>query len=551
MASSVKKKISSKESLIKKYIKYVQKNNHIPSLSELNSIGITRNAIRHHFGSNTQLYDFMKTNHSEEMGTVVDESLFTPKRFAEIRKESGKYKRFVITTAVVEKAIHPGFYASLKNYCEKNEALLLILPCQDVANRKTEHNWTLAPELRSEFIVFNDLALNSKLFISAIKLSAKHINPLTGLSRIGQRNGSFIYASPKQSLEYVQVSNRKKIPRAIMTTGAVTKNDYKTDKYMSARTSYIAENDHVIGAVIVEVENSKKFFFRQIQADEKTGAFADCGIKYLPDGTAIEYAPQAIVLGDYHSGETDPNVKRVTKELIMDTKPQDMILHDMYDGKSISHHDIGKPGKRAKKAMLNQLSLQNELRFMNKELEELSSWVDGSVVLVKSNHDEVLEKYLVEGRYVNDANNHYYSLELAKKALEGKDPLQYACETVEKLQNPDKFIWLQRDEEYKISNVECGAHGDGWGVTMLSLEKAFGNCVVGHTHTAGIFRGVFRVGTSSKLLLDYNVGGLSTWTQTHCLVYPNGSRQLVNIINGEYRLKAGAYTLPKSRKKAA
>jgi hypothetical protein len=187
--------------------------------------------------------------------------------------------------------------------------------------------------------------------------------------------------------------------------------------------------------------------------------------------------------------------------------------------------------------MENKLSLQNEIRFMNSELEEMMEWVDGSLVVVKSNHDDFLMRYLNEGRYVKDPNNHYYSLDLAKKLLEGKDPLEYASQKVEKLKNSDRVLWLQREEEYKIGNVECGAHGDGWGVTMPSLEKALGNCVVGHTHTAGIFRGVFRVGTSTKLNQDYNVGGLSTWTHTHCLVYANGQRQLINVINGEWRLK--------------
>jgi hypothetical protein len=544
---STKKPAATKEALIKKYLAYVTKKKSIPSLSELSAIGITRNAIRHHFGSNTQLYDFMKENHSAAMDFIVDESLFTPKRFQEIKKEAGKYSRFVVTTAVVEKPIHLGFYDSLKNFCKRNDALLLILPCQDTANRKTHFDWTLAPELHSEYIVFNDLALNSKLFVSAIKLSAKHINPLTGLGRIGQKNGSFIYASPKQSLEYIQVSNKKKVPRAIMTTGAITQNDYKTDRYMSARTSYIAENDHVMGAVIVEVANNKKFFFRQIQADTKTGAFADCGMKYLPNGTVEDYAPQAIVLGDYHSGETDPVVKRTTKDIIMATRPQDMILHDLFDGKSISHHDVGKPLVKARKAMQNLLSLQNEIRFMNSELEEIATWIDGNIVIVKSNHDEVLQRYLIEGRYIKDDNNHYYALDLAKKLLEDKDPLQFASEEVEHLKNKDKFIWLQREEEYKIAHVELGAHGDGWGVTMPSLEKALGNCVVGHTHTAGIFRGVFRVGTSTKLQQSYNIGGLSTWTHTHCLVYPNGSRQLINIIGGEWRLEPKVRT----KKKAA
>jgi hypothetical protein len=534
---SPEKENKAKNSLIKKYLNYIDKNKRIPSLSELNTIGITRNAIRHHFGSNTLLFDYMKENHTEEMSVVVDETLFTPKRFAEMKKDSERYDRFVVTTAVVEKEVHLGFYQTLKNYCKRNKAKLLILPCQDVWNRRTEFQWTMAPELREEAILFDNLALNSKLYINAIKLSAKHINPLTGLGRIGQRNGSFIYASPKQSLEFVPVSNKKKVPRAIMTTGAITKNDYSTDKYMSSRISAIAENDHVIGALIVEIADNKKFFFRQIQADERTGAFSDLGVKYLPDGKAQEDAPVAIVLGDWHCGETDPVVRETTKEIVKEVNPQDVILHDMFDGKSISHWDFDRPLKMAKKVMDNKLSLQNEIRFMNSELEDIASWVDGTVVLVKSNHDEFLQRYLVEARYAKDPNNHHYALDLAKKYLEDKDPLQYACEKVEKLKDPSRFLWLQREEEYKIGNVECGAHGDGWGVTMQSLEKALGNCIVGHTHTAGIFRGVFRVGTSTLLNQSYNVGGLSTWTHTHCLIYSNGQRQLINIISGEWRLK--------------
>lgn len=542
-----------KDSLLKKYVAYVEKHNSIPSLSQLAAIGITRNAIRHHFGSNTQLYQYVKKNHSDSLVQVVDESHFTPRRFAEIKKEASQFDRFVITTAVVEKGIHQGFYDSIKNYCKRNNALLLILPCQDVASRKTHFDWTLAPELHSEYIVFGDLALNSNVWISAIKMSAKQINPLTGLSRISQKNGSTIYASPKQQLEYVTTSARKKIPRALMSTGAITKNDYSTERYMSARTSYIAENDHVLGAIVVETKNNKQFFFRQIQADEKTGSFPDASIMYHPDGSVEAYAPKAIVWGDYHSGVTDPNVKRVTKELVMATRPEEMIMHDFFDGKSISHHDMKKPLTRARKAMDNQLSLQNEIRFMRDEIDELSTWTPGSLIMVKSNHDEVLERFLKEGRYVNDDHNHYYSLELAKRLLEGVDPLQYAIESVEGLKNKDQVVWLQRDEEYRIANVECGAHGDGWQSSMTFWEKSLGNCVIGHAHTAAILRGVFRVGTSSLLQLDYNIGP-SSWTHTHCLVYPNGARQLINIINGEWRLTKGAMTLDQlqaKKKKAA
>jgi len=39
------------------------------------------------------------------------------------------------------------------------------------------------------------------------------------------------------------------------------------------------------------------------------------------------------------------------------------------------------------------------------------------------------------------------------------------------------------------------------------------------------------VGTSSIKNLEY-VSGLSRWTHTHCIIYSNGKRQLINIVEG-------------------
>jgi hypothetical protein len=41
------------------------------------------------------------------------------------------------------------------------------------------------------------------------------------------------------------------------------------------------------------------------------------------------------------------------------------------------------------------------------------------------------------------------------------------------------------------------------------------------------------MGTSTYLKLNYNVGP-SSWMQSLCLVYSNGARQLINVINGSY-----------------
>jgi len=58
--------------------------------------------------------------------------------------------------------------------------------------------------------------------------------------------------------------------------------------------------------------------------------------------------------------------------------------------------------------------------------------------------------------------------------------------------------------------------------------------VTGHTHSMGIDKGAYMVGCSTSKDLEYTKG-ISSWTNTHCIIYPNGKRQLINIISGKWR----------------
>jgi hypothetical protein len=321
----------------------------------------------------------------------------------------------------------------------------------------------------------------------------------------------------------------------MMTTGAITRPDYGTELYMSERTAYIAENDHVIGAIVVEIENDDLFHFRQIQAD-KTGAFSDAGWFY--DGDVHEHDnPEALVLGDWHSGETDPVVEKCWMDLIKNTCPESVIFHDIFSGCSINRHEQNNSIIKAIRASNNQLSLEEELKKVAAEINKFTKIVD-KVVITKGNHDEFLNKYLEEAKYIADPQNHLLALKLAIAMIEGKDPLRYAVETLIGLDSPEKVVWLNRDEDYKIARIELGSHGDkgsnGAKGSLRSMENAYGNSVSGHCHSAEILRGAWSVGTSTFLKLTYNSGS-SSWTQTSCLVYSNGMRQLINSINGKWR----------------
>ena len=536
-----KKPENAKEKIIATYLKIVTKTKRYPTVSEmLNVAGITNHMIKHHFGNITKLHSIMRDTHRDviDKHIITSEILFTRKRLDNMKSIVKKGDMFFVTTAVSGVSVDKAALESVRNFCKRKNAELLVFPVQDVASRSAKSSvYFIPPELQDDHFIYDDISVNSNLFLSSIKLSAKHINPLTGLSRIGQRNGSFIYGSPKQFLEYVATTaSKSRSPHALMTTGAITAPNYNShDRYMSERTSYLAENDHVVGGIIVEVVDDKTFHFRQVQC-APDGSFVDLGNRYHSDGKTSKENVR-LVMGDWHSGATDEKVRKGISNLCKKLDVIDIIAHDFHDGYCINHHDFDIPGKMAMKAMNDKRSLQEEIENGAADIDWLHSLIPGNIIMVKSNHDEVLDRYLMSARYVHDSENHYMSLDLAKKLLEGHDPLKYAYEEWGGVKQPKRIVWLQRDEEYRIGGVECGQHGDlganGARGSMLSIEKAYGNCVVGHTHSAAILRGVFRVGTSSRLSLDYNKGP-SSWTHTCCLVYEDGSRQLINFMGSEW-----------------
>lgn len=523
-----------KERIIKIYKLLLKKKKMSPSRAELLNKGITRDMIRHHFGSITKLKQLIRDTDPEIFKDIVDDTVFTHKAIKSLRKEVKKYKRFVITTAVTGMPVHMGFYNNLKYYCEKNNAKLLILLSSDPA---AVGGFELDGVLAGESFVFDEVALNNNLFISTFKTSAKQVNPLTGIARIGQRERSMIIASPKQFLEYVPIANDKS-SHALMTTGAITLPMYKTERYMSQRTAYISESDHCMGAIIVELEDEKYFHVRQIQAETKSGYFIDLNKYYLINRTE-SVRPEAIVFGDWHTGSTDPVVRKTSFEMLKDLKPKRLFLHDVFDGISVNPH---MSNAYLTKAAMNKrlLSLELELLENAKELAEIekAATYTSEIVIVASNHDDFLSRYLQSGEYIKDSTNSLVAHELALQKAKGANPFEVGVKMFGFTGTKTK--WLKISDSYKICGIEHGQHGhiglNGQkNPTNGSLEKGYGVGIFGHSHSPGILRGIYRTGTSTLMRLGYNQGS-SSWGHAHVITYHNGSRQLVSIYNGKYRI---------------
>jgi len=530
--NEVSDKTETRQEIIDAYLSIVEKRAELPTYSDFGILYVNRDKIRREFGGITLLQEYMRENHAEYLNQHFSsvEDLFSQEKSVENSTKS----IFVVTTAVADSKAHVGFLEALDAYSKQHNAQIVIMPCESVTNSFENKTAIFDPVFKDPSYLFvqNNSPLNDNITLCSIQVSAKQLKPITGLQRLGNREGSYVFASPKQFLEYIPSGNSREKNFAIMTPGACTVPSYYTETFVSKRLSYIAEHDHTIGAVIIEVIDDKKFDFRQIQAAED-GSFIDMGVEYRPDGSTQEVEVN-IVLGDLHAASVDQDAMGYFLGTFRQFKGRinAIFLHDTFDGLSVNRH-IQDITEKFYRNQTRKSSLEEEFKETYSVVSQFDNAFDPKeIVIVKSNHDEFVDRYIKAGKYVEDVENHYTAVCLAKAYLEGFDPIYYGMASMAG-EVPLHWNFLSRDSSYVIGGVELGAHGDiglnGAKSSLSSMEKVFGNCVVAHTHSAAIQRGAFRVGTLSKLDLGYNRVP-SSWTQTCAMVYENGQRQLINYI---------------------
>lgn len=519
-----------KDQILNECYNFIKNNNLIPTFNDIKNTN-----ARKIFGTEDNLFENLKHKYQDLSSYILNEQSFNKNYARETAKRIKEYTKFIITTAVSNKKVNTNFLNSINTWCQNNNGLLLILPCADVANRKASVEWQLDPSLKDCAVIYNDTFLNNNLMISDIKMSAKHINPMQGLKHLCQEK-SVIIASPKQEMEFIPNSIRK-MAHCIMTTGAITIGDYENDAFMSKRTSKLAQYDHITGGIVIELQNNKIFHFRQIQAD-KDGAFIDLGIKYNPDGSTEEVFDSVMVCGDSHFGEEDRAVVQATKEMIEELNVSQLVMSDVITCDSISPWNKKKTVTCAIQSKDNKISLQEEAEHVANNIDEFADLVK-KIIIPYSNHHVFLDRYIEEGRYAFDKVNLRYVLDIVKAMIDGEElPVRYMIEKQTGLKNKRKLKWLSANEDCELYGFEVSQHhlgANGAKGDLKTYRNAFKKSVSGHTHTARIYKSAISVGTNSKLELNYNKG-LSNWSNTNCIIYPNSTFQLINVIedNGVY-----------------
>ena len=108
-------------------------------------------------------------------------------------------------------------------------------------------------------------------------------------------------------------------------------------------------------------------------------------------------------------------------ELIGEINPENVVLHDGFDGLSISHHEAKDPFLQFQREMDGTNSLKNEIDSM---MDGLESFRDKNVIIVRSNHDDFLDRWLknTDWRKASTLKNSIEYMEYSSLLLRGLAP---------------------------------------------------------------------------------------------------------------------------------
>lgn len=375
-------------------------------------------------------------------------------------------------------------------------------------------------------LIHKSMKLNANLRAYDTLILPQQINPFTGMNRKLSRNYSYILPSPK--IRYESIANTTKYPRAFMSTGMLTRPNYKVDTTAHGRK---ALEQHQYGFVYVEIVNNQIFKAYQIESTDK-GDFQHLTRKYY-DGKIMDSQPEALILGDWHTGDTDPWIRKESIKMIKELSPKRIVFHDMFNGHSINHHEKEQLLSQLRNLRDNRVNLRDEMQGVYDELWHFATtFPDTLILVVRSNHDDFLEKYIQHKMFIDDAQNFLFTCQIIAKIIDSKKvPLQEALSILGEL--PSNIRFLQQDECYRIEGVELGMHGHLGANGSKGSPNQFNSLnlktITGHTHSPKLLENAMVVGTSTHLRLGYTHGA-SGWLNAHGILYPNGKYGLLTII---------------------
>ncbi len=332
------------------------------------------------------------------------------------------------------------------------------------------------------------------------------------------------------------------------TTGTVTQQNY-----IQKRVGIMAEQHHNYGAVLVEVDDGGNWWVRQLHigSDDEVmdvGPRGYSGVHVQTGEVHAELVTEAINWADSHAAEMELWVRELVwgDGGMLDTlHPRKQFMNDVFSMRSRGHHDMKDFHRTYEKHTEEEESVEDEIGLTAVFLSDsVRPWCE--TVVVHSNHDRHLDRWLNEADFRRDPINARYFCLLQYTLLSRKDRgdkdfsvlewalKQKACPKGVRFLAPDESFVILKD---KLGGIECALHGDqgpnGSRGTTSSLTKLGRAVTKGHDHKATIQGQVYSAGACS---LDFPyMSGPHSHSVSHVVAYKNSTRSILTMWDRRWR----------------
>jgi hypothetical protein len=476
-----------------------------------------------------------------------------------------KGRRFFFGRAQNQTPVDQGLWTNLLAYAEWMGADVVIGPdTYETAwwHEANEFSRRYAPEVE-DYLCFGRLEIGDDfIFLGDMNVMTTAARPVTDLT--AQSKGKWcVVPHSKMQLESVPSLDPDKPARQIMTTGSVT-----TPKVIPRKAGVKSIFDHIMGFLVVEIDDEGVVHCRQVNAEDD-GSFFDLDHR-VENGvvTTTSDSVRGIVFGDVHRAKLDrSNEEDVIASFGFDPKsnmwgdeslvthlhPKDVYFHDLHDAGPDNHHNWDDIGMAVELAARRMHTVEDEIRADGEFLRTFREFhPEPAIKVVESNHDIMLDRWIKEARY-RDGFNVLFGLHLEKAQLTWRTQVAKALDARE---TPPKFSlleyairefqpdladieWLYDGDSHVVLDVELGHHGfrgaNGARSSTVGYSRMGRKIMTGDPHSPAILGGTYRVGCMGRKH-GYNKGP-SGWSVTHGILYENGKRALVTIQHGRYCLK--------------
>jgi len=417
---------------------------------------------------------------------------------------------YIITSALNNTPVHRAFFDNILAYVNYLGAELHIIAMRyrnvtSVFSDRRDDVWV--PEVLPYLDANRHVLFDKFYLMSDVKVQPTAEYPLSGLNGMSG-DKSCIFGHSKVHLQFMPVLKGCE-QKQMMTTGVCTQPNY-TDSKAGRK----GEFHHTYGFVIVREYDAH---YVTACAD---GSFIDYDLQ-VKNGVVSKAPPvHALILGDIHYSKLSFESAQRILERIESTQTPLVVLHDVFDGESINPHSEKDAVNRYQRHTAGHDLLEEEIADTLVFIKELCE--RANVVIVYSNHDAFLDRYIANMDWKRDINNAGMYAKLLPIALEEEGGVfAYLA------RRDTAATVLSEDDSFMIDDVELGTHGhlgqNGSRGSAQQFKNLSTKIVIGHSHSPARLDGLCIVGCQD---LDHGYNkGLSSWAVSDVIINADGKRQ--------------------------